>query len=997
MKFSQIIDSIQGILNHLRLSYRAIIITSIGLIISVSIISTSIILLNTQQATIITDTFNYRGFESYSTTALYSTQNYYQNLNDWALTINNYNLQSTSFPGTIISSINQSLLANNLLNKVSEIKSLYISRSTYTLYNLSTDSLLLNNFFITEISNISYLKPYLESGSTLVESSNNLPAAILIALSDSKLSSTNLPQIGAEYQLDTAYLSPYGTYIHAPLVNISISGRAIITTNEFANFVNKGNYLPFYTTKYILVVQNITSFLSTLSNYIKILPDQNIDYGFNFIVYYNFYTSQLNSFDPNSILSSFQSFDLAVGNKLYLNGYTFFSLQDNLYNRIKAITLDINTMIAFDLIFSIPIICIAIFLVYYSFSLVHNREYLQLRIYLTRGISKIQYLLNLFSEIILSFAISFIGGFLVSLPLAALVVNTSGYLEFNNFKVPIVSITNIFPILFVVDAFLVVAINILRVYKLSTLTIGGVDSEIAKEHTEPFWKRKYLDFIFLTTGIVFYILYLFSVSTYAAPTTTVDAGAFQNFIVIPTPILILLGSVMVSARLYPIIVGRLSRLVWNHNASLLSYSLKNIVRRKQSVIRAILILAINMAFVISFLTFPFSYQTNIEQSVLYTVGSDMYVPLAGSFDSNFTNFEGILTNVTHTLVNISDQIQAYTPIITATLNGYNILALNTSTFLSSAYMRNDFAPNLIGEIHKLDLTNTSVLVYNPNFNTLNLSIGQEFIWPSSSVTNNISNLANLNFKFVPQGVFNYWPRLLTTVPHDPSNHFYAIMSFNTYNNLDQLIENHQKLMAQLYPNQTIVSLDVGLHANVLGMYIKLANNANESTIINTLIQHITGINNIEVAHQLLQNVLYTKVINQYLLGAVNNDIIFCIAIATLVIIIFSILQIIERGKEIAIERAVGMTFKQNCLLIIYDTSWLLLFGLVSGIILGLAFASLFLIPVTTYGQIPPLLTIYPFNLIIETTFLVIIIPSLINFIPALITSRIEITRLLKVE
>ena len=92
-----------------------------------------------------------------------------------------------------------------------------------------------------------------------------------------------------------------------------------------------------------------------------------------------------------------------------------------------------------------------------------------------------------------------------------------------------------------------------------------------------------------------------------------------------------------------------------------------------------------------------------------------------------------------------------------------------------------------------------------------------------------------------------------------------------------------------------------------------------------------------------------------------------------------------------------MTFKQNCLLIIYDTSWVFVFGLVSGIILGLAFASLFLIPVTTYGQIPPLLTIYPFNLIIETTFLVIIIPSLINFIPALITSRIEITRLLKVE
>ena len=56
---------------------------------------------------------------------------------------------------------------------------------------------------------------------------------------------------------------------------------------------------------------------------------------------------------------------------------------------------------------------------------------------------------------------------------------------------------------------------------------------------------------------------------------------------------------------------------------------------------------------------------------------------------------------------------------------------------------------------------------------------------------------------------------------------------------------------------------------------------------------------------------------------------------------FSILQIIERGIEIAIEGAVGMTFKQNCLLFIYVTSWVLVVGLVSGIILGIALASLF--------------------------------------------------------
>ena len=75
----------------------------------------------------------------------------------------------------------------------------------------------------------------------------------------------------------------------------------------------------------------------------------------------------------------------------------------------------------------------------------------------------------------------------------------------------------------------------------------------------------------------------------------------------------------------------------------------------------------------------------------------------------------------------------------------------------------------------------------------------------------------------------------------------------------------------------------------------------------------------------------------------------------------------------------------------------MMFSIGIGLIFGLAFSSMFLFGLTQGPTFPPFDMVFPWDLISIILLILIILGILLSLIPAYLSSKLEITRLLKVE
>ena len=123
----------------------------------------------------------------------------------------------------------------------------------------------------------------------------------------------------------------------------------------------------------------------------------------------------------------------------------------------------------------------------------------------------------------------------------------------------------------------------------------------------------------------------------------------------------------------------------------------------------------------------------------------------------------------------------------------------------------------------------------------------------------------------------------------------------------------------------------------------------------------------------------------------------CIIISVLGSVMFSLFTYLERGKEIGVERALGMTRTQTAKLFTMEGLTILLFGLVIGLGIGLTNTSIFLLVIQMGRTIPPIVVDYPFGFITNFLALVIFIAAIGTVIIAYRSTKKDISRVLKVE
>jgi len=112
---------------------------------------------------------------------------------------------------------------------------------------------------------------------------------------------------------------------------------------------------------------------------------------------------------------------------------------------------------------------------------------------------------------------------------------------------------------------------------------------------------------------------------------------------------------------------------------------------------------------------------------------------------------------------------------------------------------------------------------------------------------------------------------------------------------------------------------------------------------------------------------------------------------------FAFFTYIERGKEIGVERALGMTKIQTAQSFLVEGLLILGFGTVIGVITGIYFVAMFLQAIQFGEYVPPQIISYPTTLLIQLLIGISIIAGIGTLIPSIMASRKDISKILKVE
>jgi ABC-type antimicrobial peptide transport system permease subunit len=931
---------------HVEGSFRYIIIASIGLIIALSVLSSSILFINVQQGVILEDLFKDETL---------------------AITVTHDRSINSTKDNLVGQLANKSLIEFGLLNKqesyvhYTKAKNVYGTQFVAQKHNVEE-----NNSNLIELTN-AYDYPYLDifsdfmiPNSLIKENAVDDQNAVFLYNPDKQNLSDWNPQILDQFELEIQYRDEF-----FPVNNVTISGIIKINTTELTELENKHQGLQFapFVGNY-LIVSNLTTLFQN-DEFLNTEMSENL--GFIDFYVHIFDITKFRGFETKQTVDNIEIMKFQLRNTYWDYNIAPITIRENILNLLSIVERETALLYNNILLFALPVILIAVIVAYYSFGLIRRQKLQILSIYLSHGISRFQYLTFLVFEMILALIIAIIVGVIISLPITAFTIRSSGFFEFDKPLFLSTQILTIDLIQFLAQYGIILAfiINILQIVNYLSFSIKEVERDSIEERENPFWKRKYLDIMFLSFGLTFYLI-----TAYSIDLGSIIPSEMLSLFSLPSPILIILGSVMLIARIFPYLTQILSTYLWEKRGSLLSFSLKNVTLRRYSTTRALILISLSFAFMISFISFPYSFISHEETKLHYEMGADISIDLNFN-EINYTRFEKLLENYT-------EHIEAYTPVLRADLASNPIMVVNTSTFAESAWMKEEYVQDLENSLKKLDSDNASILIYEENLQASKRKIDDIFIWVSSEEADSEENQSIM--VFTVRGIFKFWPNLLNYQPGNPRIQLFGIMNFETLNatlnRLNELSNNYitdQKLELYINPkaslNQTEFKLDL--------------ESLNEISVVDLFSEE--------------RDLLFNNAIFFSLIGQINSNILYTLSIIILVIIMFGFMQLVERSREIATERSFGMMIKQNFFLIFFESIWLLIIGISSGIILGYFFSSLFLLSVILGTGFPPFVMIYPMSFILGFVALILAISILFSFIPAYFSTKIDITRLLRVE
>ena len=647
------------------------------------------------------------------------------------------------------------------------------------------------------------------------------------------------------------------------------------------------------------------------------------------------------------------------------------AIHPRILDNLRMYETTVFVLLTIMLLFSFPVLCIALYLVVYSFSLIRRQKQIQIGIIKTRGGSWFQILVILFGEMLISTVFAVLVGFLLSTLLATVVMCSTNYLEFLGAPVPVHFSIDIFQILIFLGLILAILLNFRNIIRMSRQEI--VMTLEPTETQEPVWKRYYLDILFFVIGTTTWVILMTLLRAINEGVSMEDPSFFFilniiNLLGIPAPLFIFLGTIMVIARIFPLLTKKLSDLLWKFEGGINAFSISNIIRHKRAANRAVLLITFALSFSILSSSLIFSIDETERLKCYYEVGADLSISTGSSLDNSVLKV--LEQNVSH-LTSISGVYEIdYYPLDDNYHRRYHLFFVDASTYAKTAFVDPCFKlssslSSLMDEIKD----NETIILYEGNLKAhiSKPKIGDHF----SFAFENDTMTEYISFRI--GGTFKYWPRMYPYEGYNLADNFWGIGSLGMFNRLNQ-------------------SNYIGTsHAAYQAKIDSLSN-------IDETIECINNVTGILPKSPALAYKEYTGEFRRFFtLSVLNSDLIVCIVVTVIGVIMFSFFTYVERGKEIGVERALGMTKFQTAQSFLIEAATILTFGSIIGYLTGVYFVAMFL-QITQFGvTIPPQIVIHPTMLLIQILLGIFIMGGIGTIIPAYLATRKDISSILKVE
>jgi ABC-type antimicrobial peptide transport system permease subunit len=989
---------------HLKSSKKSLMISMIGLIFAIAIISSSLMYINSAKVDIIESVLNNR--------SPYEVEIEIQTLHT-NISFSTLFSEIKDLGSEVINIINLKFFEN--LELFFSIHKAVIPKLNF-IYNKTTnlwDQIILNrSLIILELNNDirEDLNIFLNASSSLPSIDNEtIPQAFML-----DVYSEDIPQANVELNLiEKNDVSNYSQYypidIYSQSSNISqmlsfnISGYGkFITHNKYFRELHgySINYneetfptlskvwklLPKSMISSYLFVQNLTNVI-TLFQPLFFDNQTNItDYGIK--AYINGgYKINYDKFDPFTIASKIEEikalqttikdkiFDTDFFKNLNTNiGSTYLNVRFINYSKLNNVLQIIFNIIYEMFLYALPMLIIALLVTNYSFGLIQRKILSHIGIYKTRGANALLlFVFQLLDYLIIILGSTFVG-MIAGIPISGLVLKTDSILSFNNSKNYDVT-TNfltILPYLVILLFILSVLIGFLtssrKIIRISKMTVQ--ESEIALENIEPFWKKHNIDVYLFLYGFLSYLIILYLINSSTDNSSIIQAGFIFLIFFIPGPFAIVIGTILISNRVIPNVLEKIGSKIWIKSGGILAFSFKNVIRHKQSSTRGIILISSLITFLILFYTTPFS-QLNFENKV-------SQYELGGEAQIKFTEQEpGILKNRIDYVSNFLN-------------NSFSKDLKGSSSFLKIRSFSNNYPLTVLFIDSKNFLNASSISLYETGLkNNLhedlaklqNIETNYSVILPKS-----FSNLAKYSIgEQIALEIFNYIEIFTVVDSYDQ----WPQTSRNKFDLYDNYI-----ILDINYFYDTFINNSAGYNFYFeieAGILLKFENLTNISEVVRNISQQ-TG-NEIVEAKITFENWnIESKLIFKFRLGQINIDIIISLLISVSILLMFAYMQMNDRKKELFTERALGMKLHQIAFIFYVESIILLISGFVIGSIISIYFMESLTIFLSGGLSIPPYEIIIPFDLVLLTYIILFVVASLCSIIPGYYLSKQDIAK-----
>jgi len=670
----------------------------------------------------------------------------------------------------------------------------------------------------------------------------------------------------------------------------------------------------------------------------------------------------------NALFTKMNDFFVNLENKtLSVDIFDVYNLLDNFDIVIENVRILQILLFLID----IPVIAIAVYFVGYSYSLIKRQKRETIGILKTRGGSWQQVFIFLIGESIVAIGITLICGFTLGYFVTGTIIRSVNFLDFSGKTLPVKISANLIQTLFIFVIIITIILNVSAMIQYTRMTIQ--ESIIPVERISPFWKRYYLDVIATILGLAGYFI------INEIGNIIVSSGEFIPLLPVifllvgvPTPFLLFFGSILLIARLFPLFIKNLAQFLWKKRGKLGAFALRNVVRHKEAASQAVILITLAISYTIISGSLTISVDETKKMEYYYYTGADLKVNIVGEYSD---------VSLLHTVQNISgisrvtQTFFANTPSETGT-QYYIFCFVDPRSYAEIAFFdeeRFGISSPLTTLMEKI-ADNQSIILYKENMDKYpNLEINDSFgfhFYNKSLFYARDSDYRNYSIV----GTFNLWPQY-QEYEWAPVDSIFVIGSLGMFYDL-----NKYEYVA-IYDSSILCELEPTCNPEVVYNTVKYLSIQTPHTY-SAMLDYQNYIKSVE---------------RRFILAILNTALSVCIIISVLGTVMFSLFTYLERGKEIGVERALGMTRTQTAILFSIEGLSILFFGLVIGFGTGLVNTTIFLL-VTQMGRtVPPIVVAYPFDFIFSFLALVIFVATIGTLIIAYKATKKDISRVLKVE